>query len=276
MNFIYFDIQKEQTIREFLESYYVSKKVIYKQEMFNLLRVGDAVRNLHFPLKVGDTLQIKLAPLDGVVAPYKGKIDIIYEDEDIVLVNKPSGILIHQDGNTYNTLTNIVNYHFQTRGYDYPVLPVHRLDYDTSGLVLFAKHFISLSFLSKQFENQAVKKKYICLTEGLMKDHYGTLDYPIARDRHKNKYRVSDKGKKARTEFQVIDQFDNKTKCEVYIKGGRTHQIRVHLSYIGYPIVGDKLYGKKSDAQLHLHFNEIEFIHPRTLKKVKFNIAAPF
>lgn len=275
MNYIYFEIEQDQTIRSFLESYHVSKKVIYKQEMFNLLRVDDEVRKLHFMLKKGDILQIKLAPLDGVVEPFKGHIEIIYEDEDICIVNKPPSILIHQDGNTIHTLTNIVNYHFQMRGYDYPVLPVHRLDFDTSGLVLFAKHFIALSFLSKQFEDQNIKKKYIALTEGLMKKHYDTLDYPISRDRHSKGYIVNDKGKPARTEYQVIDQYDHKTKLEVYIKGGRTHQIRVHLSYIGHPVVGDKLYGKPG-KRLHLHFNEIEFIHPRTHQKVKFQSEAPF
>lgn len=276
MNFIYFDIKKDETIRAFLESFYVSKKTIYKQELFNLLRVEDEVRKLHFPLKKGDVLQIKLAPLDGVIKPYKGVIDIIYEDDDVVIVNKPSGLLIHEDGNTLNTLTNMVNYHYQIRGYDYPVLPVHRLDVDTSGLVLFAKHFLALSYLSKQFEDQQIKKTYIALCEGLMKKHYDTLDYPIARDRHSNKYMVNQKGKTARTAYQVIDQFGNKTKCEVTIKGGRTHQIRVHLSYIGHPIVGDKLYSKPTNQRLHLHFNVIEFIHPRTRQKMKFSSEAPF
>ncbi|MFA5719531.1 MAG: RluA family pseudouridine synthase [Acholeplasmataceae bacterium] len=276
MNFIYFEVKKDQTIKAFLESFYVSKKTIYKQELFNLLRVEDQVRKLSFPLKKGDVLQIKLAPLDGVIKPYKGVIEIVYEDEDVLIVNKPSGILIHEDGNTFNTLTNIVNYHFQTRGYDCPVLPVHRLDFDTSGLVLFAKHFLALSYLSRQFEDQNVKKKYIALCEGIMNKHYDTLDYPIGRDRHSNKYIVYQKGKPSRTQYQVIDQFDNKTKCEVYIKGGRTHQIRVHFSYIGHPIVGDKLYSKSENNRLHLHFNEIEFIHPRNQKKVKFSTGAPF
>ncbi len=276
MNFVYFKIEKEETIDDFLRSYFVSKKTIYKQELFNLLRVDGEVKKLNYMLKKGDVLEIKLAPFDGVITPHKGKIDILYEDDDIVIVNKPAKILIHEDGNTTNTLTNIVNFHYQTKGYDYPVLATHRLDYETTGIVLFAKHFLALSFLSRQFEEKKVSKKYFALCEGYIEPHYRILDYPIMKDRHSNKYIVNEKGKQARTEYQVVDQFDNKTKCEVYLNdGGRTHQIRVHLSYLGHPVVGDKLYGIEGD-KFYLHFHEIEFIHPRTQKKMKFKIDPPF
>lgn len=269
MNFLYFDITKEQTIKEFLESFGVSKKTIYKQELFNLLRVNGEVKSTQYKLRVGEVLEIKLAPLDGTVKPYPGKIDILYEDEDIALVHKPINLLIHEDGNTTNTLTNRLASHYQSKGYDYPVLAVHRLDYDTSGLVLFAKHFISLSNLSKQFEEQTVKKTYIAICSGYIEPHHGMINYPIGRDRHSNKYIVYDKGKETKTEYTTLERHNNNSKIEINITTGRTHQIRVHLSYVGHPIIGDKLYGRPSD-RLYLHFKSLEFIHPRTKKKVSF------
>ena len=275
-NFVEFTITKNETVREFIEAFGVSKKTTYKQEMYNLIRVNGEIKKLHDRVKENDVISFKLAPLDGAVKPYNGEVKIVYEDEDLVIVNKPSGLLIHEDGNTFNTLTNRLNFHYQQQGIDYPVLPAHRLDYDTSGIVVFAKHFMSLADLSKQFEDQSVKKIYVAMVDNLMTKKEGKITYKIGKDRHSKKQVVTDTGKDASTYYKVINEFENQSKVEVEIKGGRTHQIRVHMAYIGHPLVGDVLYGKTPNSRLLLHFKKITLRHPRTHKPFSFTIEETF
>ena len=275
-NFVEFTITKNETVREFIEAFGVSKKTTYKQEMYNLIRVNGEIKKLHDRVKENDVISFKLAPLDGAVKPYNGEVKIVYEDEDLVIVNKPSGLLIHEDGNTFNTLTNRLNFHYQQQGIDYPVLPAHRLDYDTSGIVVFAKHFMSLADLSKQFEDQSVKKIYVAMVDNLMTKKEGQITYKIGKDRHSKKQVVTPTGKDASTYYRVINEFENQSKVEVEIKGGRTHQIRVHMAYIGHPLVGDVLYGKTPNSRLLLHFKKITLRHPRTHKPFSFTIEETF
>jgi 23S rRNA pseudouridine1911/1915/1917 synthase len=275
-NFVEFTITKNETVREFIEAFGVSKKTTYKQEMYNLIRVNGEIKKLHDRVKENDVISFKLAPLDGAVKPYNGEVKIVYEDEDLVIVNKPSGLLIHEDGNTFNTLTNRLNFHYQQQGIDYPVLPAHRLDYDTSGIVVFAKHFMSLADLSKQFEDQSVKKIYVAMVDNLMTKKEGQITYKIGKDRHSKKQVVTDTGKDASTYYKVINEFENQSKVEVEIKGGRTHQIRVHMAYIGHTLVGDVLYGKTPNSRLLLHFKKITLRHPRTHKPFSFTIEETF
>lgn len=276
VEFIITETEEGKTIRDFLLSFNVSKKTIYKQELFNLIRVNEELQKLTYRLKKEDKLSFKLAPLDQRVAPYKGEVDIIYEDNDILIVNKPVKLLIHSDGNSLNTLTNIISYHFHNIGYDYPILAAHRLDFDTSGIVLYAKHFISLAYLSKQFRENEVKKTYVAVCDNYFKKYDGVINAKIGKDRHSNKQMVLNSGKEARTEYYVLDQKNNRSFVELNIKEGRRHQIRVHLAHIGNPIIGDKLYGKTEHERMLLHAKKIEFTHPRTLKKVTFEVKEPF
>lgn len=266
----------DQTVREFLLSFGVSRKNVYKQEMFNLIRVNNKVEKLHYRLKENDKLAIKLAPFDQVVEPFDGKVEVVYEDDDILIVNKPPGILIHEDGNTIDTLTNRVSHYMHLKGYDYPVLPAHRIDFDTSGIVLFGKHFISLAYLSREFRENKVKKTYVAISHGYFKKPDGVINLNIGKDRHSNKQIVIDSGKEARTEYFVLDQKDNMSRVELHINEGRRHQIRVHLAHLGNPIVGDKLYGKDDDKRMMLHAKKIEFIHPRTFENFRFEIEEKF
>lgn len=279
INYVSFKIKKEdhgKTVREFLLGFGVSRKVIYKQEMFNLIKVNDSLEKLTYRLKENDLLSFKLAPFDGLVEPYDGEIEIVYEDEDFVIVNKPTRLLIHEDGNTINTLTNRVNNYYNKIGYNYPVLPAHRIDFDTSGLVLFAKHFISLAYLSKQFSENQVLKTYIALCDNYFKKPDGIINLKIGKDRHSNKQIVVESGKEAKTEYFVLEQTNNKSLVKLHLEDGRTHQIRVHLSHIGNPIVGDKLYGKTKASRMMLHATGLKFIHPRNLKQVSFEVKSPF
>lgn len=279
INYVEFKITEEfqgKTIRDYLLDFGVSRKTAYKQEMFNLMKVNDKIEKLTYRLKENDVISFKLAPFDELVEPFEGEIEVIYEDEDILLVNKPSKLLIHEDGNTINTLTNRISYHYMKKGYNYPILPAHRIDYDTSGLVLFAKHFISLAFLSKEFRENNVKKTYVALCDNNFKKPDGIINLKIGKDRHSNKQMVIDTGKEAKTEYFVLEQKDNKSLVELNIEEGRTHQIRVHLSHIGNPIIGDKLYGKTKHNRMLLHAKGLKFTHPRTLKQVSFENEPSF
>lgn len=278
-HFVKFEIKDGKggkTVRDFLLDFKVSKKTVYLQEQFNLIYVNDERKKLNYQLKKGDILSFKLVNLDKKVVPFDGPVDIIYEDDDIVVVNKPEKLLIHEDGNTINTLTNRINHHFEKQGYNNPVLPAHRLDFETSGLVVFAKHFISLAYLSNEFEQNNIKREYVCLVDHHLKQQEGTIHEKIGKDRHSNKQMVLPSGKEATTFYRVLDLFNDKSKLSVEISSGRTHQIRVHLAYIGHPVIGDTLYGGSSAKRMMLHFKTIKFMHPRTKKQMVVSVDEPF
>ena len=187
----------------------------------------------------------------------------------MLIIDKPIKLLVHSDGQTHDTLTNYVKYHYQD--HVEAILPAHRLDYDTSGLIIFGKHPLSIAYLSYLFEQQDIEKTYQAVVLGTVKDEKGQIDKPIGKDRHSNKQRVSLMGKPALTSYKVIKRLKDKTLLEVMIAGGRKHQIRVHLSYMGHPIVGDLLYNqiKHESQRLMLHFKKVKFVHPATRKIIE-------
>lgn len=213
-------------------------------------------------------------PIDNIYL-YKYNINIIYEDDFIIVVNKPRNILVHTDGINNNTLTNAVNYYLnkvkKEKGCAYPI---HRLDYETTGIVIFAKNKLSLSFLSVEIEQHNLEKEYICLCHNLFENTKGTINKNIGKDRHSNKQIVVKTGKVAYTTYEVIKN-DKISKVKVNIKHGRKHQIRVHMSYINHPIVGDKLYGY-GEEQLKLHFRKVTFTHPYTREKMTIKCREDF
>lgn len=232
------------------------------------------------PLFLGDTIQIKFFSDEefGVVPSYID-IDILFEDDHLLVVNKPSGIDTHpnEPGQT-NTLANAVAFYLQSKGEFRKVIHIHRLDKDTTGAVLFAKHAFVGAILDRMLEERKIQRTYLALANGLIKKKRGTINEPIGRDRHHpTKRRVSPTGQKAITHYQVLKIFP-KTNCSLIqcsLETGRTHQIRVHLSSIGFPLVGDSLYGEKKDiSRQALHAAKLAFIHPITLEKVECH--APF
>ena len=255
-----------KSIREVLEFYHVAKPMIYKLSISKYVYVNGQNLNFDEKLKTNDILSFDLASIEtNSTIPYKGDIDILYEDEDIIIINKKDKILITEDGNTTDTLGNRLSFYYHKNGMPNSVRPVHVLDTDTTGMVVFAKHFLAHSYLSNLIEERKVTKIYRCLCEGRFTETYGEIDAAIGRHRHENKQIVSKTGKKALSKYRVISFKNNITKLEVEILEGRKHQIRVHLSSIGHPIIGDGLYGKEGE-RLMLHFFEISFIHPRTLR----------
>ncbi len=210
-------------------------------------------------------------------------LDIVYEDDYLLIVNKKSGMVVHPAaGNYEHTLVNALIYRYK----DLPsqdkfrVGIVHRIDKDTSGLMVVAKEEKTMELLSKMIANKEIERKYLALVDGVIKHETGTIDAPIGRDIHNRlKMAVTDiNSKEAITHFSVIKRFKENTLIECKLETGRTHQIRVHMNYIGYPIVNDPMYGKSKKATEFgqmLHSHSIRFIHPITKKELYFKVEVP-
>ncbi|WP_318505414.1 RluA family pseudouridine synthase [Bacillus sp. T3] len=232
------------------------------------------------PLCLGDIIQIKFFSDEefGVIPSYID-IDILFEDDHLLVVNKPSGLDTHpNEPGQSNTLANAVAFYLQSKGEFRKVIHIHRLDKDTTGAVLFAKHGFVGSILDRMLEERKIQRTYLALVSGLIKKKRGTINEPIGRDRHHpTKRRVSPTGQKAVTHYQVLKIFP-KTNCSLIqcsLETGRTHQIRVHLSSIGFPLIGDHLYGEKTTlTRQALHAAKLAFVHPFTAEKVECH--APF
>ena len=212
-------------------------------------------------------------------------LNIIYEDDDILVVNKQKGMVVHPgNGNPNGTLVNAIMAHCKESlsGIGGEIRPgiVHRIDKDTSGLLIIAKNDKAHLNMSEQIKNHEVKKTYRALIRGRMKENKATIDMPIARsEKDRTKMAVSRKGKNAVTHVTVLQKFENYTYVEVVIETGRTHQIRVHLAEIGYPIVGDFVYSNGKNpfgvvGQM-LHSYKLEFKHPITGKEMKLEAPIP-
>lgn len=213
-------------------------------------------------------------------------LDIIYEDKDIIVINKAKGMVVHPaNGNPDGTLVNAVMAKCKESlsGIGGEIRPgiVHRLDKDTSGAIIVAKNDVAHINLSEQLKNHKVKKTYLALVRGIVKENEATINMPIARStKDRKKMDVSKNGKNAITHFKVLGRFKNNyTLLEINIETGRTHQIRVHLAHIGYPIIGDEVYSNgKNEWNIHgqcLHAWKIEFIHPITKEQLKFEAEIP-
>lgn len=185
------------------------------------------------------------------------KLDIIYQDKELVVINKPAGIVMHPAGrHKQNTLANALKYKFKT------FYLVHRLDKDTSGIVLVARNEKTKNFLSKLFEQRKIKKIYVALLKGKITPQKAHISLPIKRGYEGNKFEVLSGGRKAESYYQVKKYINSFSLVEIQLKTGRTHQIRVHFKALGYPVVGDKLYGTKDVAlnRQFLHAHSIEFV----------------
>ncbi len=208
-------------------------------------------------------------------------IDIIYEDDDLLIINKKSGMVVHPaPGHYTGTLVNALLYKYKNLAGDkFRPGIVHRLDKDTSGLMIVAKTSEMLEKISKMISKKEVERKYLAIVDGLIKHDTGEIDAPIGRDRNnRQKMAVTDvNSKNAITHFKVLERFNNNTYIECILDTGRTHQIRVHLSYIGYPVCNDPLYGKGKCTEFGqmLHSYSIKFKHPRTGVEIKYEIDPP-
>ncbi len=239
-----------------------------------------------YKTKLGDQITVKQEePKKLDIVAQEIPIEVLYEDKDIIVVNKPKGMVVHPaNGNPDGTLVNAIMHLCgdSLSGIGGEIRPgiIHRLDKDTSGVLVVAKNDMAHINISNQIKNRETKKIYIALVRGVIKENEATINMPIGRSRKdRKKMTVTKEGKEAITHFKVLKRYDGYTLLEIKIDTGRTHQIRVHMSEIGYPIVGDYVYsnGKNPfgvEGQM-LHAKQIEFIHPTTGEKMKIEAPLP-
>ena len=210
----------------------------------------------------------------------KMNLDIVYEDEGLLLINKPAGVAVHPSIEHYkDSLASGVKYYFESKGIAKKIRPVNRLDLNTSGLIVFAKNEYIQECLIRQMKNNIFKKEYLAIVDGYLENKKGIIDEPIARKENSIIERcVSKNGKSAITEYEVIKEKDNYSLIKCKLLTGRTHQIRVHFAYIGHPLIGDTLYGKKSNLidRQALHSCKISFCNPITGKNMSFENIPDF
>lgn len=252
----------------------------------NHILVNGKNQKASYKVKSGDIITVEEPkPKEIELKAENIPIDIIYEDDDIIVVNKPKGMVVHPaNGNPDGTLVNAIMAICKDSlsGIGGEIRPgiVHRLDKDTSGLLIVAKNDEAHVKMSEQIKNHEVKKTYIALVRGVVKENEATIDMPIGRSQSdRKKMAVNKNGKNAITHIKVLKRYDKYTLLEIHIETGRTHQIRVHLSYIGYPIIGDYTYsnGKNEFGVVGqcLHAQKLEFKHPITNKIMELEAPLP-
>ena len=264
----------------------MSRETIQRMIKTAKILVNNKQEKASFKTTVGDLITLEEEiPEEIELKPQEMPLDIIYEDDDMLVINKEKGIVVHPgNGNPDGTLANAVMAKCKgfLSGIGGKIRPgiVHRIDKDTSGLIIVAKNDTAHINLSKQIQDREVKKTYIALVRGVIKENEATINMPIGRSsKDRKKMAVTKDGKEAITHFKVLKRYNGFTLLEVKIETGRTHQIRVHLSEIGYPIVGDEVYSNGKNpfgvkGQM-LHAEKLELKHPRTGKDLTFEAPVP-
>nr|WP_320055317.1 RluA family pseudouridine synthase [Anaerosalibacter bizertensis] len=285
---IYVDEDKDIRIDSYLaeELKEISRSNIQKMIKEGLITVNGKKIKPRYLVRTGDYIEIKILEPKKINIPAENiPLNILYEDDDIAIIDKPQGMVVHPaSGNYSGTLVNALLYHMDSLstmgGQERPGI-VHRLDKDTSGLLIISKNDFSHSILVNEIKERRVKRIYYCLVYGNVKVDKGVINAPIGRDPvDRRRMTVIDKNsKEAITHFKVLERFNRYTLLEVELETGRTHQIRVHMAYIGHPVVGDIVYSNKKSifglkGQL-LHAKRLSFYHPRKGDYLEFESELP-
>ena len=274
--------QANQTVREFLQQFHLSRKKIHELYMDKKLRINETISNFNEILQIGDQLAIPVFEKEEIdFTPQKMNLDIVYEDDHLLIINKPAGIMVHPDQKSgLNTLVNGVAFYYQQKGIHHRIRYIHRLDTDTSGGIIFAKHYLAHSLMDYWLSQKQIKRWYLALVMGRLKCKKGKIDAPIGKDRHHSaRRRVAKNGDYAITMYELKKQFKNYALVELELQTGRTHQIRVHMSHLGHPLLGDVLYGGPLKVgalkRQALHSSRIEMKHPITYEQLRLEIPLP-
>ncbi|MVX65228.1 RluA family pseudouridine synthase [Clostridium chromiireducens] len=269
------NIEKGTKIREYLKvELGLSTRLIRSASLDKRIFVNGEVVKMNRVLNSGEVIKIDLAKDESQdIAPEKMDIDIVYEDEDILVVNKKPFMVVHPTKSYQSgTLANGVIYYFMESGQNCIVRLVSRLDMNTSGLIIIAKNQFSHGMLSKEMSENKVEKKYLALIHGIMKEKQGTIDLPIYKPEGiENGIRrvIDERGQRSITHYKVVEEYNESSLVECKLETGRTHQIRVHLSHLGHPIYGDTLYGYGDEEgdlikRQALHAYGLDFKSPRS------------
>lgn len=278
------NIRLDKALSILLES--TSRSKIQEYIDGGFVHVNNKIEKASYKLRIDDEIVIDDLPSEHYDLEAEDiKLDIVYEDDDVMVINKPKGLVVHPGaGNWNHTLANALKYHSDSlsslSGEFRPGI-VHRLDKDTAGLMIVAKNDEAHNFLAEQLSDHSLGRNYYALVLGVIEENEGKVIAPIGRDeKYRQKMAVDLRdGKHAVTNFKVVERFANSTLVDCALETGRTHQIRVHMNYINHPVIGDPLYGKGNrklydDGQL-LFAYKIHFIHPTTKKEMKFSVPLP-
>lgn len=269
-------------LKDLLKNYFqISNRLLVKLKHGQKIFVNDAKAYVDMPIKSGDNISIYLdfEEDNSNIVPTNMDLDIVFEDDVLLIVNKPANMPIHPSMDHFvDSLSNGVRFYFDTLGLKKKIRPVNRLDKDTSGLVIFAKNEYIQECLVRQMKTNEFKKEYIALCTGRFEKKSGVINAPIARKANSIIERcISENGETAITHYEVLKEFIDYSVVKCILGTGRTHQIRLHMSHIGHPILSDTLYGTSSTliSRQALHAYKISFIHPITKQKMNLTSKIP-
>ncbi len=280
------NLEKNERIDKYLSSKLddsFSRAKIQKLIDEELILVNDKIIKSSYKVSNGDVILITDKEEDMSVKPEKMNIDIVYEDDDVMVINKKSGVVVHPaPGNYSGTLVNGLMYLSKDLSHvngEFRPGIVHRIDKDTSGLLIVAKNDKAHRILAEELKEKKIKRKYIALVSGVINHDIGEIDAPIGRDPSDRKKMcvTSTNSKDAITHFRVLERYKNASLIECELETGRTHQIRVHMKYINHPVINDPVYGKSNHGEFGqlLHAKEITFTHPTTKEIMTFSCEVP-
>lgn len=272
-------------------SHFLKQKGFSSQNLVQLKKAPAAVLANGVPcfmnhmLQPGDTLMLRIREVRSSekIPPVDLPLNIVYEDEDLMVINKPAGMPIHPSmNNYYNSMANALAYYFEQQNCPFVFRCINRLDRDTSGLTIVAKHYVSAGMLSTMIANKAasgIMREYLAIVKGSVKPSEGTITAPLGRKEGSIIERTVDfeKGESAVTHYRVLDEKNGHSLVSLILETGRTHQIRIHMKYLGYPLIGDYLYNPDMEQiqRQALHAWKLSFVHPITGEEMQFTAPLP-
>lgn len=272
-----------RTIKEYLlQIGFSGQNIVELKKIPYSILLNDVWEYVTCRIKENDILQIRITEEESSekIPPVELPFPVVYEDEDIVVVNKPADMPIHPSLNNYeNTLGNAAAYYFMKQGQPFVFRCINRLDRDTTGLTILAKHMVSCSMLQNDMVQRKIAREYLAIVEGVFKEEKGVIDAPIGRKEGSTIERMIDYegGERAVTHYTVLEQKENAAMVALRLETGRTHQIRVHMASVGHPLIGDFLYNP-DNTQMNrqaLHARYLSFVHPITKKKMELEAPLP-